>query len=1095
MCAQVFEKVSRHPSTNGILANGYQVLAALLATDSQVIDGRDFDKCLAMFQSLSGESGEDMTTEEPLTWGRILGPGNCSSSVENSMCTAVIYECMRCMYDTELVIRTGALSALKSLIDCTCMWISNASQSDDMKSETNLSWLDNIKSVVMSGVYHGLKHAKDTEMKGFILLLSHVANTLGVHPLCGHEVIFHRDLNILRHSDPEQNFFENIIHVQLHRRVKAMNKLKSLLLSTVNDSTQNDVCVFTSNSLINVIMPLAFHPIVSDEYQKKDHQLMSQEAASLLGAIASKLNWSDYFSILKTILRRLGKESLSKEKILLIALCAILDAFHFDLTSVDVIGDSIDDIGDAMETLDAPITKTGSIDETENVVGEGMQASGDPITKAASDDDEDEDENHVEERDKKTMKSQSARISRVVLEVIVPWVKRFLLKVEKDHAGHKNSVVRTPVAVALTKLLGKMKPPVVPEKVRQDMFVNLVISVIGTMKSRDAAVRDTSRDSLSKMVQTLGIQDSLYAVLYELRNSLTEGYQKHVCNYTIRTLLTDVLEDYSPPKDAATIDISTLDEISYDNLKIIIPYFDRCIPLIMASVMEDLMGICQEDREVDGAVRTLIREAKGSKANDILEICAKSILFRPTYALTCPDKPASVSSVHAMTSPLLTAMTSCEDMRVVGRIGEALQRIATGLSKNPSLLPAELFLYLHSTLQPFVASVAQDYVAQREAKKRLLHAGTSSSRKSNRNRSTDGSDDDEDELDANLPSYLRDESTDEDELPLYSKKKKTSHSNSSQTTTWLPSDKGAHLGQREAIAARDKEQRELTRVQDGASAPTLTGRNRYKDVTTEAKEGTNQPATIAALKFCLSLLSSTLKRGRLDGNNELVRKMAAPIMPMLGQCLRLSGASSVVALAMRSLCTLLSWGLSVTPGFSRAVGRHMVLLMCRGGALVTTDNDLVQACLKGLSALFQLHIANINIESEKRSTSIDEPSKEPDMPTNNSELDDEKNKLSNIKSRYPLKDDSIRALLTLLTSSVTEVMSSNQNSAFQLIKTMIEARIVFPEMYDLIDKLSDQIVLPQKKVRFQSTFCWMFLLLNGILILLLLLLLQSCYYF
>lgn len=79
-----------------------------------------------------------------------------------------------------------------------------------------------------------------------------------------------------------------------------------------------------------------------------------------------------------------------------------------------------------------------------------------------------------------------------------------------------------------------------------------------------------------------------------------------------------------------------------------------------------------------GAIRSLIREAKGSKANDILEATAKHILFRPTYALFT----GGVSSVHMLVSPLLDALavstndgsSSVTLHKRRGRVIEALQR-------------------------------------------------------------------------------------------------------------------------------------------------------------------------------------------------------------------------------------------------------------------------------------------------------------------------------------------------------------------------------------------------------------------------------------
>ena len=81
------------------------------------------------------------------------------------------------------------------------------------------------------------------------------------------------------------------------------------------------------------------------------------------------------------------------------------------------------------------------------------------------------------------------------------------------------------------------------------------------------------------------------------------------------------------------------------------------------------------------------------------------------------------------------------------------------------------------------------------------------------------------------------------------------------------------------------------------------------------------PAAIAAVRFCLSLFSSSLKRNKLDQTDSLVLSMAAPFVPLLGQCLRLTGAVDVVTLATRCLCSILTWNIQVESSFIQAVGK------------------------------------------------------------------------------------------------------------------------------------------------------------------------------
>ena len=456
------------------------------------------------------------------------------------------------------------------------------------------------------------------------------------------------------------------------------------------------------------------------------------------------------------------------------------------------------------------------------------------------------------------------------------------------------------------------------------------------------------------------------------------GFQRHVCNYTVRSILRLVLSDYRPPLDAVSVPLNMLDQLHHhhelhhnnddhqhhgdDTMKIVDdndgiipvpvkPEFDQAIPLIMQCVLDDLIGGSQDDRDVDDAVRSLIREAKGSKANDLLEITAKCLLFRPTYALLALDDPASISSIHAITMPLLNVLQDSHQKRygdIVGRVAEGLQRVALGLSKNPSIQSKEVLLYLHSTLQPFVAAIARDFMIQREAlgkltsmkesvgTKRKIHdnGGVTTAIKGSVTSTTTttialtNDYDDFDALDSSLPSYLREDSSDDEDKALYAPKSNRRDDVSGyKARTWLPSEKRSLLEQRAVIEARNREARLRIQVLDGASAPKLTGYNRVtssRSNTSSSKafnalQGTGgDRATLIAIRFCLTFLHSCLRRNKFDYADEEIQSMAIPFLPLLGKCIQLSTASNIVALAVKCLITFISWGIPVEASFITA---------------------------------------------------------------------------------------------------------------------------------------------------------------------------------
>jgi hypothetical protein len=387
------------------------------------------------------------------------------------------------------------------------------------------------------------------------------------------------------------------------------------------------------------------------------------------------LPWTQYFALIKTILKQLDRQKAEKEKVLLTALCSILDSFHFEFEG--------DEEADGMEvpalSLSRKVMKPKNKKMTAEqklegrmIMEEGDKEGGNLVLRKAKQDaegndvmDEEafEEEEEIKEMVKKVSEddekeeeaaaaaeenegmigddndtskhtpvlNRSHTIARAVVNSIMPWVKVFLLKEEKDHKGNKSKTVRPMVALALTKLISRLHAPVVSDEKKSTLFSSLVIRVVDTLRSRDSQARDSARDSLAKMVQTMGLS-SLNTVIYELQHSLTEGYQRHVCNYTIRYLLTTVLEEYVPPAAPSfqVIDTDTHADADADTVKHNVngedrdsngarararadaradadadadaeftnhleempsPDFDQCIPMIIMSILDDLNGV------------------------------------------------------------------------------------------------------------------------------------------------------------------------------------------------------------------------------------------------------------------------------------------------------------------------------------------------------------------------------------------------------------------------------------------------------------------------------------------------------------------------
>ena len=263
-------------------------------------------------------------------------------------------------------------------------------------SDSSVKWMEVLTSVVVPGVRRGLKQSTDLVKKGFVSLLASIVLSLGRPaqvilttlpssslslsvpvplplPLSSTEALtssvwtqlaetFHSDLFFLLHEDPEQDFFENINHIQLHRRVRAFTKLRAILkaaavasnslafVSSSNDSSSSssssssgasmlmianssgsgsntqdvdtaaaaetgtgtaspegqDLSISASSissligiaSISHVLLPLALHPLVSEEFKRKDHLTLLQESSAFVGAVGEGSTDSSTYSLI-----------------------------------------------------------------------------------------------------------------------------------------------------------------------------------------------------------------------------------------------------------------------------------------------------------------------------------------------------------------------------------------------------------------------------------------------------------------------------------------------------------------------------------------------------------------------------------------------------------------------------------------------------------------------------------------------------------------------------------------------------------------------------------------------------------------------------
>lgn len=124
-------------------------------------------------------------------------------------------------------------------------------------------------------------------------------------------------------EDVEVDFFENMCHLQMHRRVRALLKFCKVAKKMVKCPTPR--------TLTNFILPLATVYICDDKYSDKN--TLIDACIEVVSTCCRLLPWYHYEVILKLYLNKM-RHSSEHQKQLTRIIVSIMDAFHYDFSKV-----------------------------------------------------------------------------------------------------------------------------------------------------------------------------------------------------------------------------------------------------------------------------------------------------------------------------------------------------------------------------------------------------------------------------------------------------------------------------------------------------------------------------------------------------------------------------------------------------------------------------------------------------------------------------------------------------------------------------------------------------------------------------------------
>lgn len=176
-----------------------------------------------------------------------------------------------------------------------------------------------VRDTVLSLISNGIRDTKNEMMRNESIAL---LGTLATE--CPDADVVLSDLAPLANKDDiEVDFFENMCHLQMHRRVRALMRFCKVAKKMTKCPTPR--------TLTNFILPLASTYLLDDKYTDKNSLI--DAGIEVVATCCRLLPWYHYEVILKLYLNKM-RNTTEHQKQLTRILIGILDAFHFDFSKV-----------------------------------------------------------------------------------------------------------------------------------------------------------------------------------------------------------------------------------------------------------------------------------------------------------------------------------------------------------------------------------------------------------------------------------------------------------------------------------------------------------------------------------------------------------------------------------------------------------------------------------------------------------------------------------------------------------------------------------------------------------------------------------------
>lgn len=420
--------------------------ASLNSFSARKIDEPDFNERLRIFNTINEVKYKEFSVKQ---W------------------RPIVYNMLYYIKDTqELAIRSNASFALRRFVE--------TNRYDQVGNDSS----ELVEIVLLPALRNGAFEASELVRAEYLAVFAHLIR----HNPGWEEIIDMSSLLMI--EDEEASFFSNVLHIQQHRRLRALRRL-------ADEARRSGL---RSANVAHFFIPLIEHFILNRAEEENAHNLAA-EAVLTIGGLALSLEWPQF----RALFRRYHGYISSKpdlEKIVIKLLGVIIDALI-----------------KAAEFMEAEVKS----DAGEVVV-------------------EDTETSLNINRGKLSMTiPRQEKLAEDLSNNLLPLLLKYL------HNKDESTVsFRVPVAVSTIKLV-----LLLPPDRRNDFLPSILTDVCNILRSRSQESRDLTRKTLVEISTLIG-SNCFGFVLKELRGALARGYQLHVLSFTVHSILVATSTIFQP---------------------------------------------------------------------------------------------------------------------------------------------------------------------------------------------------------------------------------------------------------------------------------------------------------------------------------------------------------------------------------------------------------------------------------------------------------------------------------------------------------------------------------------------------------------------